>query len=184
MLRAMILFVLCAVLVSSCVISRHPNMGFVRNSHIDKEAEVFSISASTFIARPIVKNALKDEGDEESEAVKNLVSKLRGVRVLVIENQQDYSKINKRLDKYLKKKNYEEWISVISEGDRINISAKMKSNKIKRLLVSVNSSDGESVFVRLKGKFALDDISESIGTLTDGNLKKKKNTKEDTANNY
>ncbi len=183
MIRTVILFALSSVLVSSCVISRHSNMGFVRNAHIDREAEVFSISASTFIARPIVKNALKDEADEESEAVMNLVSKLRGVRVLVIENQHDYTKINKHLDSYLKRKKYEEWISVISEGDRINLSAKTRSGKIKRLLISVNSTDGESVFVRLKGKFSLDDISDSIGMLTDNNLKKKK-PKEDTAGNY
>lgn len=178
MIRAIILFTLSAILVSSCVISKYSNMGFVKNSHIESDAEVFSVSASTFIARPIVKKALQDDGDSESEAISELVSQLRGIRVLVIENQQDYTKINKRLDKHLKQKNYEEWISVNSDGDRVNINAKMKANKIKRLLIAVSSEDGDGVFVRLKGKFDLNKMLESVGTLTDNGLKMKKKQKE------
>lgn len=180
MVRAIILFALSSVLVSSCVISKHSNMGFVRNAHIDSEAEVFSVSATTFIARPIVKKALGDEENEENEAVLKLVSQLRGVRVLVIENQQDFTKINKRLDNYLKRKKYEEWMSVISDGDRVNINAKVRSNKIKRLLLCVSSEDGDGVFVRLKGKFSIDDILESVETLTDSGLKMKKKSKAET----
>lgn len=178
MIRAIILFTLSAVLVSSCVISKHSNMGFVRNAHIDDDAEVFSVSATTFIARPIVKKALKDDGDPESEAIAELVSQLRGLRVLVIENQTDYTKINTRLDKHLKRKKYEEWISINSDGDRVNINAKMKSNTIKRLLITVNSEDGDGVFVRVKGKFDLNKMLESVGTLTDNGLKMKKKQKE------
>ncbi len=173
MIRAFVLFTLSSILVSSCVISKRSNMSFVRNSQIDSDAEVMSVSVSTFLAKPIVKKALQDDDDEESEAITKLVSSLRGVRVLVIENQSDFTKINKRLDNYLNRKHYEEWVSVVSDGDRVKLNAKVKSNKIKRLMVSVNSTDGESVFVRLKGKFSLDDISESIGTLTDSNLRKK-----------
>jgi hypothetical protein len=179
MIRAIVLFALSSVLVSSCVISKHSNMGFVRNAHLDSEAEVFSVSATTFIARPIIKKALMEDGDADSEAVAKLVSQLRGVRVLVVENQKDFIKINKRLDNYLKRKKYEEWMSINSDGDRVNINAKIKSNKIKRLLLTVNSEDGDGVFVRLKGKFSINDILESIGTLTDSGLKMKKKSQKE-----
>lgn len=174
MIRIIILALLNVVLVSSCVISKHSNMRFVRNKQLDKNAEVFALSASTFIARPIVKKALAKDDDKESEAVKKLVSQLRGVRVLTIENQGDFTNINKRLDSYLKRKKYEEWMAIKSDGDRVHINAKIKSGKIKRLLITVNSDDGDGVFVRLKGKFSIDELLQSINKLTDDGLKIKK----------
>lgn len=183
MKQIIFLFTLSTLLLSSCVISKRSNMSFVRNSHIDSGAEVVSISTSAFLAKPFIKKALLEDGDEESEAIAKLIKKVKGIKVLVIENQSDYTKINKRLDNHLRRKNYEEWMSVISDGDRVKINAKIRSNKIKRLLLTVNSEDGESVFVRVKGKFSINDISETIGTLADSGLKKIKTQKEETANN-
>lgn len=183
MKQTIFLFALSAVLLSSCVISKRSNMSFVRNTHIDSEAELFAVSISAFLAKPFIKKALLEDGDEESAAIVKLISKVKGIRVLTIENQQDYTKINHHLDRYLKKKNYEEWMSVISDRDQVKINAKIRSNKIKKLLLTVSSEDGESVFVRVKGKFSIDDISETIGTLTGNELKNRKSTKEETANN-
>lgn len=183
MKKIIFLSALSSLLLSSCVISRHSNMNFVKNAHIDSEAEVFSVSTSAFLSKPFIRKALLEDGDEDDVVIANLIKKVRGVRVLVIENQKDFTKINTRLDNYLKRKKYEEWMSIISDGDRVKINAKIKSNSIKRLLLTVNSEDGESVFVRVKGKFSIDDLSKTVETLTENGLKKKKDSKEEKKNN-
>jgi hypothetical protein len=173
MLRITILFLLSTVLLSSCVISRRSNMRFVKNNQIDKEAEVFSISSPLLFARPFIQNALLEDGDEDDMALGKMLGKVRGIRLLTIENNKDYSKINQQLHHYLNRKNYEEWISVHADGSHVQINAKMRKNNIKKLLLTVNSEDGDGVFLRVKGKFSIDDITETVGTLTDSQLKLK-----------
>jgi len=169
---------MCFMFFSSCIISRHSNMSFVKNRQIDQDAEVVSISVAAFLAKPFVKKALLEEEDAEDEAALRLITKVKGVRVLTIENQKDFSKINTQLQRYLKRKKYEEWMSVSSSEDRVNINAKMRKNTIKKLLLTVSSEDGDGVFIRVKGKFSADDLSNTVNSFSEKGLKKKKKTEE------
>ncbi|MES2800461.1 MAG: DUF4252 domain-containing protein [Bacteroidota bacterium] len=152
------------LLLSSCIISKHSNMSFVKNRHIDKEAEVMAVSVSTILARPIIKKALSEEG--EDIALQKLLTKIGGVKVLTVENQGDFKAINSNVKKYLDRKNYEEWMTINSDEDFVVFHVKMKKEKIKRLFLTVTSDDGDGVFVRLKGKFPVDGIADSFDELS------------------
>lgn len=159
-------------LLTSCVISKRSNFGFVKNKWIDKDAEVVSVNASLLFARPFLKGAIEDV--ENKETLEKMTKSLRNVKVLAIENQKDNAKIKAAYQKYMNRKNFDEWLSIQTEGDLVEISAKQRSEKIKRLMIAVNTEDGESVFVRLKGKFDLRDLSEAVGNLAEKKLKDKK----------
>lgn len=174
MKRLILLSGMCLIFFSSCIISRHSNMSFVKNRQIDRDAEVVSISVAAFLAKPFVKKALLEDGDSEDEAVLRLITKVKGIRVLTIEDQKDFSKINERLQRYLKRKKYDEWMSVSSNEDHVNINAKMRKDTIKRLLLTISSEDGDGVFIRVKGKFSADDISNTVNSFSEKGLKKKK----------
>lgn len=171
-MKKLLLIALVALGAQSCIITKHSNMGFVKNRHIDKDAEVFSVSTSIFLAKPFLKNALQDE--EESEALKQLVASVRGIKVLTIDNQKDHTKMNAHLNKYLDRKNYQEWLSIQSDGDHVTISAKQnKKEEIKRIILAVNSDDGETVFVRVKGKIDLNAMTKQMETMSTGDFKLK-----------
>lgn len=171
MIRTAILVLAGLLSFSSCIISKHSNMGFVKNRQIDKDAEVMAVSVSTLLARPILKNALKEEGEDEK--LMKLLTKIRGVKVLTIENQGDFSSINSNVKKYLDRKNYEEWMTINSDEDFVVFHVKKKKEKIKRLFLTVTSQDGDGVFVRLKGKFPLDGIAESFEEISFSGLRLK-----------
>lgn len=171
-MKNLLLIAIIALGTQSCIITKHSNMGFVKNRHIDKDAEVFSVSTSIFLAKPFLKNALQDE--EESEALKQLVASVRGIKVLTIDNQKDHTKMNAHINKYLDRKNYQEWLSIQSDGDHVTISAKQnKKEEIKKIILAVNSNDGETVFVRVKGKIDVNAMTKQIETLSTGNFKLK-----------
>lgn len=175
-MKNLIIISIGIVFLSSCVISKHSNMNFVKNRQIDKDAEVMAVSVSTLLARPIIKNALAEEGEDEQ--LMKLLTKVRGVKVLTIENQKDFSKINEKVSHYLDKKNYEEWMSINSDEDFVVFHVKKKKENIKRLFLTVTSEDGDGVFVRLKGKFPVDGIAESFDQINLSSLRLKDEFKE------
>ena len=50
MKRLILLSGMCLMFFSSCIISRHSNMSFVKNRQIERDAEVVSISVAAFLA--------------------------------------------------------------------------------------------------------------------------------------
>src|SRR5690606_30815604 len=122
--------------------------------------------------RPLLKGAIEDA--ENKEDLEKMTKSLRSVKVLAIENQKDNTKIKDAYQKYMNRKNFDEWLSINAEGNLVEISAKQRAEKIKRLMIAINSEDGESVFVRLKGKFNLNDLSDALGSMAEKKLKDKK----------
>src|SRR5690606_10180888 len=92
-------------LLTSCVVSKRSNFGFVKNKWIDKEAEVVSVNASLLFARPLLKGAIEDA--ENKEDLEKMTKSLRSVKVLAIENQKDNTKIKDAYQKYMNRKNFD-----------------------------------------------------------------------------
>lgn len=151
-------FTLLIFSLQSCIVSQKPNMGFFDNPYYDyKDAKFTSINVPMFLAKPIVKKALREDG--ESEELINLIKKVSDVKVMTIENGN--SEMIADFSKYLKKDNYEEWMTVKKEKETINFQAKQKGEEIKRLMITIASAD-DLVFVDISGKFTADDISKLI----------------------
>lgn len=156
------------VSLQSCMVSSRPNTSFFDNPHYDyKDAKFTSINVPMFLAKPIVKKALQEDG--ESEELINLIKKISDVKVMTIENGNqemlsDYTK-------YLTTNRFEEWMTVKKENETIKFQAKQTGDVIKKLLITVNSGN-ELVFVDVSGKFTADDISRMINYSEKKDVKK------------
>ena len=158
--------------LQSCIVSSTPKMGFFDNPHYDyKGAKFTSINVPMFLAKPMVKKAMREDG--ESEELINLIRKISDIKVMTVENGN--KEMLTDLTKYLTKNNFEEWMTVKKENETVNFQAKQKGEVIKNLLITVHSGN-ELVFVDVSGKFTADDISRII------NYSEKKDVKKLVAN--
>lgn len=150
------------------MVSKNPNMAFFDNPYYDyKDAKFTSINVPMFLAKPIVKKALREDG--ESEELIALIKKISDVKILTIENGNE--KMISDFAKYLTKNNFEEWLTVKKENEIIKFQAKQKGEQIKKLLITV-ASGKEMVYVDVSGKFTADDISKIINYSEKKDVKK------------
>ncbi|MBU4537253.1 MAG: DUF4252 domain-containing protein [Weeksellaceae bacterium] len=165
LLFAAALFILS---LQSCIVSKHPNMGFFDNPYYDyKGAQFTSINVPMFLAKPIVKKALREDG--ENEELINLIKKVSDVKVMTIENGN--KEMLADFAKYLTNNRFEEWMTVKKENETVNFQAKQSGDVIKKLLITVHSGN-ELVFVDVSGKFTADDISRIINYSEKKDVKK------------
>ncbi len=159
-----IVIIFCAMfMMQSCIVSEKPNMAYFSDSGRDfKGAKFASINVPMFLAKPIIRRALKEDGD--SKEVMRLVKKVSKIKVLTVENGD--RTMLKEFANYLNDNNYEEWATIKHEGDNVNVRVKQKGEAIKNMLLTVNS-DKELVFVDIKGSFTADDISRMINFAKD-----------------
>lgn len=162
------LFALSLLMLQSCIVSSSPKMGFFDNPYYDySDAKFTSINVPMFLAKPMVKKALREDGD--SEALIALVKKISDVKVMTVENGNP--QMLGELAKYLTKNNFSEWMTLKKENETIDFRAKQRGNIIRKLLITVKSGN-ELVFVDVSGKFSPDDISEMINYSQKKDVKK------------
>lgn len=155
-----ILVIVCAMfLMQSCIVSSgKANMTYFSDSGRDfKGAKFASINVPMFLAKPIIRRALKEDGDNK-EAMR-LVKKVSKIKILTVENGD--RAMLKDFASYLNDNNYEEWATIKHEGENVNIRVKQKGDAIKNMLLTVNS-DKELVFIDVRGSFTADDVSKMI----------------------
>ena len=173
-MKNLIIITVALLLLSlqSCIVSSTPKMGFFDNPYYDyKGAKFTSINVPMFLTKPMVKKAMREDG--ESEELINLIRKISDIKVMTVENGN--KEMLTDLTKYLTKNNFEEWMTVKKENETVNFQAKQKGEVIKNLLITVHSGN-ELVFVDVSGKFTADDISRII------NYSEKKDVKKLVAN--
>ena len=168
-LYTIITLALIVLSLQSCIVSQKPNMGFFDNPSYDYGGAQFaSINVPMFLAKPIVKKSLREDG--ESEELINMISKVSDVKVMTIENGN--AEMLADFTKYLKKDNFEEWMTVRKEKETINFQAKQKGDEIKKLMITI-ASGSELVLVDVSGKFTADDISRLINYSEKNDLRNK-----------
>lgn len=150
-------------ILQSCIVSEKPNMAFFSKSEYDyKGAKFVSINVPLFLAKPYIKRALREEGDNEE--VIAMVKKVSKIKVLTVENGN--KKMLNDYAGYLNDNNYEDWATIKHDGNNVNIRVKQNGELIKNMLITVNS-DKDLVFVDVKGNFTADDISQMISKVSD-----------------
>lgn len=168
-LNAIVALALIVLSLQSCILSQKPNMSFFDNPSYDYgSAQFTSINVPMFLAKPIVKKSLRDEG--ESEELINMISKVSDVKVMTIENGN--AAMVADFVKHLKKDKFEEWMTIKKEKETINFQAKQKGEEIKKLMITI-ASGSELVLVDVSGKFTADDISRLINYSEKNDLRNK-----------
>ena len=140
---------------------------FFDNTGFKENSTFVSINVPTFLAKSYVKNALREDG--ESQEVIDLIKKISDVKVLLVESSK--TPIKAEFQNYLSNNNYEEWMSVKQQGNLISLNAKQTDDIIKRMIITVNDDNDQSIFVDVKGKFSPDDISKIINATEKNKIK-------------
>ncbi len=162
-IKSIFLILSLMFIMQSCVVSEKPNIAYFSESGRDfKGAKFVSINVPLFLAKPYIKKALREDGEDE-ELIR-IVKKVSKIRVLTVENGD--RNMLRDFASYLNKNNYEEWATIRHDGDNVNIRVKQKGDAIRNMMITVNS-DKELVFVDIKGNFTADDISRMISSATD-----------------
>ena len=162
-------FFLMILSMQSCMVSSSPNMAFFDNPYYDyKDARFTSVNVPMFLAKPMVKKALRE--DNESEELLKLIKKISDIKVMTIENGNQEMVAD--FAKYLTKNNFEEWVTVKKDNEIINFQAKQKGENIRKLLITI-ASGKELVYVDISGKFTADDISKIINYSEKNEIRKK-----------
>lgn len=152
----------------SCMVSTKPKMDFFANSNYATSGAKFtSVNVPMFLAKPIVKRALRE--DAENEDLINLIKKVSDIKVMTVENGSD--KMIADYAKFLTQNNYEEWMTIRKEKETINFQARQRGEEIRKLLITV-ASGSDLVYVDISGKFTADDISRIINYSEKNDVKK------------
>lgn len=121
----------------------------------EEENEKDGSSVSLWIPGLVFKAASLFIDKDEDPEIKQLLVKLRSVRVLVKEGEfyaPRFERKYKRLAKRMKRKNFEPLVVVNSGKDKVNLTIKTnKRNVVKQAAVVVHSED-TFVLVKAKGK--------------------------------
>lgn len=148
-------------LLQSCIVTQKS----LYNQETKDNATVTKVNVPMFLVKPFIKKAMREDGT--SEEVIKLVKKIRKVKVYTVENASE--KMIADFSKQSFGSNLQEFISVDSKDSKIKILSAETSNPsvIKNLLISVRDNK-ELVYVKIKGKFSLDDIAK-IAELSEKN---------------
>ncbi len=99
-----------------------------------------------------------DEDDIEAREILKLSDKISRVRVLIMQDGPEVKKKDiRKLIKGLHKENFEELLSVRSEGTQIRLLVREKKDAIKNITAFINDGD-QTILLTLSGKFRYDDL--------------------------
>ena len=139
--------------LQSCFVSEKS----LYNEETNGKTTVTKINVPMFLVKPYIKKALREDG--ESEEIIRLIKKIRKVKVYTVENATEKMATNFSRQSFWS--NLQELVSVNSKDSKMKImSADTNSDKvIKDLLITVKD-EKDLVYVKIKGKFSLDDIAK------------------------
>lgn len=150
------------VTLQSCIVSSKPNIDYFKGGNsTNTEAQFTSINLPLFLAKPMIRRALREDNDPDSKAVMELIRKISKVKILTVENGNE--QLVKNYAKYLTDNNYTDWMSIKKDGKNVNIKAQQSGEMIKKLMLTVNSGN-ELVFIDIRGRFSPEDISNIINS--------------------
>ncbi|SEV85915.1 DUF4252 domain-containing protein [Kaistella antarctica] len=121
------------------------------------------------IAKPMFNMLNKlNIADEELAQIKPLLSKINGLKILIIEKSDNekqlpqFQKLQADISSSIKSMKYEELITVHSKDNKIKFLSSDATNGIlDNLLLSINA-EGNTLLMMLDGKISMDDVNNLI----------------------
>ncbi|MEN8125708.1 MAG: DUF4252 domain-containing protein [Bacteroidota bacterium] len=143
-----IFFIISLVFLTSCATQTSFNDFYQDNQ---KESD-FSMGLNASIVRTFL-------SDEDFEEVKPLLKKAKHVRILVF--TEDTQKMTSKFNKFIKRSDFENLISIKDDDDKVKIYALEQKNSIKEIVLDINSGD-EMVLLGLKTNLKEEDLHKLI----------------------
>lgn len=146
------------------------------NQLFDRYQEAEGVT-SIKIAKPMFNMLNKlNIGDEEMEQIKPLLSKINGLKILIVEKPETakkdsadikkmtlgYNSLQNEISKAISNLRYDELMTVNSKGNKIKfLASDTTTDLLENLLLSINS-EGNTVLMMLDGKISMDDLSKLV----------------------
>lgn len=143
-------------------------MGSMAQAQISKLDQIFEQYkehkgvTSIKIGKPMFKMLNKMKiSDSDVETIKPLLSKINSIKMLIFENAG--SSVQNDVKTAIRNLKYEELMVINSEGNNIKFLAEnVEGDFLSNLLLSINSEDGETIFMILDGALKYDDINALV----------------------
>lgn len=142
------IFLLLLTIFTSCATHTSFNDFYQANQ---KESD-FSMGLNSSIVSTFL-------SDEDYEEIKPLLKKAKHVRILLF--TEDTEVMTSKFNKFIKRSDFENLISIKDDDDKIKIYALEQKNKIKEIVVDIKT-DGELILLGLKTNLNEEDLSNLL----------------------
>ncbi len=156
-MKKIVLFICFGIffLLHSCMVSTRPTHSFLTAEQL-KDAEIISVNVPMWITKPIVRKALREDGNEE---MIDLIRKFSDVKIMTVSKTN--GNFQNSMRDFLDNNRFEEWVTIRKDTEVIKLQAQQSKDAIRKLMFTVSSGD-ELVLIDIKGKFTPEDISRLI----------------------
>ena len=134
-------------------------MDFARKSDFSKNAEIVSINVPGILMKSFIRGEIK-ELKEDDPALALAVKKIKKIKLMAVSGDGG-SNLFEKFNTYLVDNNFEELMSIYSDGAKISINTKTKGDKIKTILLGITDED-DHVFVDLKSNIDMNELNTLI----------------------
>ena len=145
--------------IQSCMVKRGANMEFAKGSSLPKDAEIVSIKVSGLLMRTFIRGEIKDL-QEDDPILALALKKIKNIKVMTVSGNGD-TNLYDNFSRYLVKNDFEELMSIHSDGSKISINIKTKRDRIKHVILGI-IDENDHVFVDLKSNLNLDELNSLI----------------------
>jgi len=155
--------IICAAIIlfsmQSCLIKKGANMDFAKGADLPKDAEIVSIRVPGLLMKAFIRGEIK-ELKEDDPVLALALKKIKKIKMMAVSGNGN-SKLYDKFSNYLVKNDFEEMMSIYSDGAKISINTKTKGNRIKNVILGITDED-DHVFVDLKSDLDLDELNQLI----------------------
>ena len=172
-MKKLLFFILISLTVNQLAQAQTESIDrFVRKYKRSATGEKVDITVPGWLVR--IGTHFIDDKDLEGVDIQAIARKISEVRIVSIEGGAKIpsSDIQKLMDD-AKAEQYEELMTVRSDGDHVHIMMRERKGFIRDLFLMVQESSGEFVLLDIGGKFTMDDINRVIEDVKTHSEKKK-----------
>lgn len=155
--------IICAAILlinmQSCIVKKGANMDFAKKSNLSQDAEIVSINVPGFLMKTFIRTEIK-ELQEDDPALALAVKKIKKIQLMTVSNNGK-TNLYEQFSTYLENNDFDELVSIYSDGAKISINTKTKGDRIKTIMLGITDED-DYVFVDLKSNIDINELQNLI----------------------
>ncbi|MGO3194772.1 MAG: DUF4252 domain-containing protein [Sphingobacterium sp.] len=145
--------------MQSCIVKKGANMDFAKKSNLSQDAEIVSINVPGFLMKTFIRTEIK-ELQEDDPALALAVKKIKKIKLMTVSNNGK-TNLYEQFSTYLENNDFDELVSIYSDGAKISINTKTKGDRIKTIMLGITDED-DYVFVDLKSNIDINELQNLI----------------------
>ncbi len=146
--------------MQSCMIKKGANMEFAKGLDMPGDAEIVSIKVPGILMKAFIRGEIR-ELKEDDPVLAMALKKIKNIKLMAVSGGSQKVALYDHFSKYLVRNDFEELMSINSDGAKISINTRTKRNRIKNIMLGI-TDEGDHVFVDLKSDLDLDELNELI----------------------